>query len=113
VSVDDPDAEDTYRRPLEAAGYVLRVREPAHRMFRTPARDVHVHLWRAGSDDEHRHLLFRDRLRSNADDRNEYERIKRSLVGHYRDMNHYAEAKTDVIRTILTRASGSDAGPTT
>jgi GrpB-like predicted nucleotidyltransferase (UPF0157 family) len=113
VTVDDPDDEDAYRRPLEEAGYVLRVREPAHRMFRTPARDVHVHIWRAGSDDEHRHILFRDRLRSNADDRDEYERTKRSLVGHYRDMNHYAEAKTAVIRTILTRASDPGTGPTT
>jgi GrpB-like predicted nucleotidyltransferase (UPF0157 family) len=48
---------------VELVGYVLRVREPGHRMVRTPERDVHVHLWRAESDDVRRHLLFRDWLR--------------------------------------------------
>jgi GrpB-like predicted nucleotidyltransferase (UPF0157 family) len=110
VTVDDPNAEAAYGPALEEAGYVLRVREPGHRMFRTPAGDVHVHIWPAGSDDEHRHLAFRDRLRSNADDRAEYERTKRSLAGHYRDMNYYARAKTDVIARILARAP--EPGPT-
>ena len=104
VTVDDPDAESPYRERLEAAGYVLRVREPGHRMFRTPERDVHVHLWAAGGDDETRHLAFRDRLRSSAADRAEYERTKRDLAGRYRDMNDYAEAKSDVIGAIMRRA---------
>jgi GrpB-like predicted nucleotidyltransferase (UPF0157 family) len=105
VTVEDPDAETGYRAALEEAGYVLRVREPGHRMFRTPERDVHVHIWRAGGDDERRHLVFRDRLRADADDRADYERTKRSLVGRYTDMNHYAQAKTAVIERILGRAS--------
>ena len=33
---------------LERAGYVLRVREEGHRMFRTPELDVHVHVWPSG-----------------------------------------------------------------
>jgi GrpB-like predicted nucleotidyltransferase (UPF0157 family) len=41
VSVADPDNEELYAPPLKEAGYVLRVREPGHRMFRTPRRDVH------------------------------------------------------------------------
>ena len=109
VTVDDPDDENSYLPALVEAGYVLRVRKVGHRMFRTPSGDVHVHIWRAGSDDEHRHLLFRDRLRSNAADRTEYESTKRSLVGRYRDMNHYAEAKSDVIRSILRKASSPGA----
>ena len=52
LSVDDPEDESLYLSAMERAGYVLRVREPGHRMFRTPGRDVHVHVWKAGSDDE-------------------------------------------------------------
>jgi GrpB-like predicted nucleotidyltransferase (UPF0157 family) len=106
VSVDDPDDEAAIRQPLETVGYVLRVREPHHRMYRTPERDVHVHIWEAGGDDEERHLRFRDRLRSNAEARDRYERTKRALAGRYRDMNYYAEAKSAVIEEILEGVDG-------
>lgn len=69
VAVTDPDDESTYLPRMEAAGYVLRVREPGHRMLRTPERDVHVHIWPAGGEDERRDLVFRDRLRESAEDR--------------------------------------------
>ena len=72
LSVDDPEDESSYLPAMERAGYVLRVREPGHRMFRTSEGDVHVHVWKAGSDDEQRHIVFRDRLRSSAEDRAEY-----------------------------------------
>jgi GrpB-like predicted nucleotidyltransferase (UPF0157 family) len=72
VTVDDPDDDLAFVPSLIGAGYRLRVIEPEHRMFRTPTRDVHLHFWRAGSDDERRHLLFRDWLRENADDRERY-----------------------------------------
>ncbi len=36
LSVADVEDEALYVPPMEAAGYVLRVREPGHRMFRTP-----------------------------------------------------------------------------
>ncbi len=74
-------------------------------MFRTPERDVHVHVWRAGSHDEQRHVVFRDRLRSSAEDRAEYEQKKRELAKQFRDMNAYADAKSDVIEKIVSRAA--------
>ena len=90
--------------PLEAVGYVLRVREPNHLMVRTPELDVHVHLW-AESEDLDRHLLFRDWLRENADDRAKYEAVKRELATRtWPDMNEYAYAKSDVIIDITSRA---------
>lgn len=98
--------------PLEAAGYRLRVREPGHRMFRTPTRDVHVHLW-ADPADERRHVLFRDWLRVDAADRDLYERTKRELATHeWPDMNGYADAKSDVVAAILSRAETWAAGRT-
>lgn len=105
VSVADPDDEAAYVPDLQSAGYVLRVREPGHRMLRTPAFDVHVHVCALGSEWERRHLLFRDWLRHDAADRALYERTKRALAGReYADLNDYADAKTDVIEAIMRRA---------
>jgi GrpB-like predicted nucleotidyltransferase (UPF0157 family) len=105
VELDDPDDEGAYVRRMEAAGYVLRVREPRHRMFRTPERDVHVHVWPAGSDEADEYLLLRDRLRAHEGDRRLYEDAKRALAGRrWRDMNDYAEAKSTVIAEIKARA---------
>jgi GrpB-like predicted nucleotidyltransferase (UPF0157 family) len=94
---------------LEGAGYVLRVDEGAeHRMFRTPERDVHVHLWVAGSPDVTRHLEFRDRLRSSDADRDAYARLKRRLAEReWDDVNDYADAKGPLIGEILERARGA------
>ena len=90
--------------PLEAAGYELRVRAPGHRMLRTPARDVHVHLWTEPADVD-RHLLFRDWLRANTSDRDLYAATKRELASReWGDGNDYADAKSPVIRTITARA---------
>jgi GrpB-like predicted nucleotidyltransferase (UPF0157 family) len=93
VTVDDPNDEAAYLTPMQEAGYVLRVREVNHRMFRTPDWDVHVHIWAAGGDDEERHLVFRDHLRLSPDDRDAYAVLKRSLEGRWGDVNYYAEAK--------------------
>jgi GrpB-like predicted nucleotidyltransferase (UPF0157 family) len=105
VEVDDPEAEQLYAPQLESAGYRLRVREPRHRMFHTPARDVHVHIWPAGSPETLDYHLLRDWLRTHADDRRLYEGAKRALADrHWPDMNYYAEAKGPVIEEIKARA---------
>ncbi|HEV3155299.1 MAG TPA: GrpB family protein [Candidatus Baltobacteraceae bacterium] len=105
VGVDDVEREESFRPALEAAGYVLRVREPGHRMFRTPSADVHVHLWPAAGEDIARHLAFRDRLRENAADRALYDRTKRELAKrNWAVRNDYAEAKGEVIAQITQRA---------
>ncbi|NHD16449.1 MULTISPECIES: GrpB family protein [unclassified Actinopolyspora] len=105
VSVPDVTAEATYLGPLQRAGYRLRVREPGHRMLRTPARDVHVHVYDVGSDWERQHLLFRDWLRRDESDRARYARLKCELAGReWTDMNAYAAAKGPLIGEILARA---------
>ena len=81
----------------EAAGYVLRVREPdwnEHRMLRTPEMDVHIHIYSLGCPEIQRNLTFRDRLRRNAEDRASYGQIKRELAAKdWPDMNAYAEPR--------------------
>lgn len=89
VTVDDPDDDGSFAPALLDAGYQLRVREPRHRMFRTPGRDVQVHVWAAGSPDERRHIVFRDWLRVDEADRALHEDTKRGLAGRlWRDTNY-------------------------
>jgi len=74
-------------------------------MFRTPEKDVHVHIYSTGCREIQRNLLFRDRLRTNFDDRRRYEQTKRELaMQDWSDMNDYANAKTDVIESIIAAA---------
>lgn len=105
LSVDDVEDEGSYMGPMEKAGYVLRVREPGHRMFRTPELDVQIHVCATGSDWERRHLLFRDWLRRSPEDRARYEAAKRLLARReWGDMNQYADAKSSIIGEISERA---------
>lgn len=116
VLVADITAEEDYLDQLLCSGYELRVREPAHRLVRTLARDVQIHIHEAEDQGALDHLLFRDHLRSDTGDRELYERTKRALLSRdWPDMNAYAEAKTEVIVEIMERArcSTSDRRQTT
>ena len=107
VAVRDPD-DDRIVVALQRAGYVLRVREPGHRMLRTPALDVHVHVWAEADPEVDRCLRFRDRLRASAEDRSAYEGLKRALATRdWADLNEYANAKGPLIEAILARAATS------
>lgn len=97
--------EAAYFGALEQVGFVLRVREPGHRMLRTPKRDVHLHVYAPEDQAVADYLDLRDWLRESESDRALYESTKRDLARReWSDMNHYADAKSDVIRAILGRA---------
>lgn len=104
--VEESGNEASYLPQLERADYELRVREPdfeEHRMLRTPERDVHLHVFSNGSPEVARHLRFRDRLRESEADRKRYEEVKLKLASKsWSDMNAYANAKSDVIKDILS-----------
>lgn len=105
VAVADITAEEDYLDALLEAGYELRVREPGHRLVRTPARDVHVHILQEENPAIRDYILLRDHLCANADDRALYESTKRDLLTQsWEDMNAYAEAKGQVIAAIKARA---------
>jgi GrpB-like predicted nucleotidyltransferase (UPF0157 family) len=107
LEVPDSADEPAYGGDLEAAGYVLRIREPEwleHRMFRVPGR-VHVHVFSRDCPETHRMVAFRDHLRRHTDDRDLYARTKRDLAARdWKYMQQYADAKTDVVSAIMTRA---------
>jgi len=107
LAVADSRDECGYAPPLEAAGYVLRVREPdwhEHRLFKGPDTDVNLHVFSAGCVEIERMIRFRDHLRGNEPDRLLYERTKRELARRtWRYVQHYADAKTAVVDEIMGR----------
>jgi GrpB-like predicted nucleotidyltransferase (UPF0157 family) len=109
LAVQDSSDEDAYVPDLEAAGYVLRIREPdwyEHRLFKGPDTNVNLHTFSEGCDEVDRMLLFRDWLREQEDDRQRYERAKRELAAReWKYVQNYADAKSDVVREIVARAS--------
>jgi GrpB-like predicted nucleotidyltransferase (UPF0157 family) len=113
--VPDSSDEASYVAQLEAAGYVLQIREPdwyEHRVFKGPDTNTNVHVFSAGCPEVERMVAFRDWLRANPDDRALYEKAKRKLAGRtWQHVQHYADAKTDVVEEILARALAPDAGP--
>jgi GrpB-like predicted nucleotidyltransferase (UPF0157 family) len=108
LEVPDSAAESAYVPDLEAAGYVLRIREPGwfeHRMFRVPQGGVHLHVFSAGCSETERMVRFRDHLRADAADRDRYARVKRELSDRdWKYMQQYADAKSDVVADIMSRA---------
>jgi len=106
--VADSSDESAYVPELEAAGYVLRIREPdwhEHRLFKGPDTNVNVHTFSAGCDEVERMRSFRDWLRTHDDDRELYERSKRELAAHeWRYVQNYADAKSAVVEQIVSRA---------
>ena len=100
---------DAYRAPLEGLGYVFHAEnaERTKRYFREPPgmRRTHIHVRRAGSFSEQFALLFRDYLRSHADETDAYARLKYELAGRYRnDREGYVAAKQPYIYQVIARA---------
>ena len=112
LEVPDTAEEAAYLPAMEAAGYVLRLREPGwfqHRLLKGPDTDINLHVFSAGCPETDRMLGFRDRLRRHADERKLYMRVKRELAGRdWTSVQQYADAKTAVIGAILARAQGGD-----
>ncbi len=110
VAVADSADEGTYVPALEAAGWVLRLREPwseEHRVLRRSAPAADLHVFTAGSREIERLLRLRDHLRADPADRRRYETAKRRLAGRtWRFVQDYADAKAGVVEEILGRAAG-------
>ena len=111
VAVDDIHDVDSFVPELELAGYLH---------FRFPELDVddylvfvpadgstteHIQVCQRHSHQEHRHLAVRDYLRSNARERDAYERAKRSAAAAASgDRAQYSEAKDAFVKALERRA---------
>ena len=110
IALEVPDSSDeaAYVPDLEAAGYVLVIREPGwyqHRCLRGPDTVVNLHVYSPGCPEIERYLLFRERLRAHPDERARYQRVKRELAERdWTYVQEYADAKTEVVEGIIARA---------
>lgn len=108
--VADVTDEPAFVPDLAAAGYVLRIRESEpdwydHRVFKGPDTNVNLHVFSHGCVELERMVGFRDWLRTHDDDRQLYESTKRELIGRdWAYVQHYADAKTEVVESIIARA---------
>ena len=114
LEVPDSADESAYVPEMEAAGYVLRIREPEwfeHRLFKGPDTDVSLHVFTEGCAEVDQMLLFRDWLRTSAADRELYVTAKRELAARdWKYGQQYADAKTAVVHDIMSRAQAAADG---
>ena len=103
--VEDSADEPAYVSALGRAGYALRIREPSwyeHRMLKGREPEVNLHVFSRGCSEAARMVAFRDWLREHDEDRAAYASAKRELAGKtWKYVQHYADAKSDVVATIL------------
>jgi len=108
LAVPDSADESAFVPPMEAAGYVLRIREPdwfEHRLFKGPDTNVNLHVFSDGCPEIERMLAFRDRLRTHDDERIRYGDTKRELAAReWTYVQYYADAKGEVVEGIIARA---------
>lgn len=106
--------EPHYVPDMEAAGYVLRIREPGwyeHRAFKGAEPDSNVHVFSPGCPEIDRMLMFRNWLRWHDSDRALYERTKRELAQRiWKYVQNYADAKSVVVEEIVARAQAHVGG---
>lgn len=110
--VADSGDETAYLPHLEAAGFVLRVREPdweEHRCLRGTDPPSNLHVWSPGSQEPARHAAFRDWLIDHPDDREAYAALKRDLAAQgFTDAMQYNNAKAGLIYDIYDRIFVAD-----
>jgi GrpB-like predicted nucleotidyltransferase (UPF0157 family) len=106
--VADSSDEPAYVPRLEEQGFTLWIREPdwyEHRVLKAPDIPGNLHVFSEGCEEIEQMLLFRDWLRSHADDRLLYQETKRELAARtWKYTQNYADAKASVVREILDRA---------
>ncbi|MGC2289145.1 MAG: GrpB family protein [Thermoplasmata archaeon] len=109
--VADSADEPSYVPALEGAGYVLRIREVdwyQHRLLKGPDTNINLHVFSLRCPEIERVVTLRDRLRADPGERERYARAKRSLASRkWKYVQNYADAKSEIIETILSNASAS------
>ncbi len=114
LTVADPSDEAAYRGALEAAGFILVVRDPGwheHRCFRLEAPATNLHVFGPDCPETVRHRMFRDWLRGHPGDRALYRAAKEAAAAVTNDeggtVMDYNARKEGVIRAIYARAFAS------
>lgn len=112
LTVADSSDEDAWLPDLEAAGFVLRVREPdwqEHRMLRSEDPPANLHVFSVGALEPRRHRLFRDWLRTHPEDRDRYAEVKREVAARgFTDAMLYNNAKAGFVYDLYEKVFAGD-----
>lgn len=85
---------------------MIREERDRHRALKGPDTNVNLHVYSLDSLEIERYLTFRDHLRADNADRDLYASTKRELAARtWAYIQHYADAKNDVVDEILQRAT--------
>jgi GrpB-like predicted nucleotidyltransferase (UPF0157 family) len=108
LAVADSGDESAYVPLLANQGFALRIREPdwfEHRLMNASDVASNLHVFSFGCEEVTRMVVFRDWLRTHQEERQRYEDVKRELASRtWTHVQHYADAKSEVVREILGRA---------
>ena len=112
LTVADSADEASYVPALEAAGFVLRIREPEweeHRLLTFEAPATNLHVFPPGTPEPARHRMFRDWLRAHPEDRETYAELKTQLGSRsFRSGMDYNNHKGDLVYDIYERIFAAD-----
>ncbi|MGB0101229.1 MAG: GrpB family protein [Nocardioides sp.] len=112
LTVADSGDEDAWLPALEAAGFVLRVREPdweEHRCLRGSEPTTNLHVFSPGAREPQRHRLFRDWLRAHPEDRDRYAEVKRAVAARgFTDAMLYNNEKAGFVYDLYESAFTAD-----
>ncbi len=107
--------------PLQALGYEYRGeagipgrlffrkltdRPDAGQTYDGVSRTHHLHMYETKHEEWARHLVFRDYLREHKDVARQYADLKKRLAAELgRDLEGYADAKSEFVRSVLAKAA--------
>jgi GrpB-like predicted nucleotidyltransferase (UPF0157 family) len=113
VGVRELELTDEQIAAMEGLGYEYlgEFGLPGRLYFRKVARLYHVHVVEHGGEHWERQLVFRDALRTDPEERQRYDELKRRLAaeGHPREV--YTDLKTPFIRAVEARARARGVRP--
>ena len=111
VIVADPAEEQNWLGNMERAGFVLTVREPwwhEHRMLKSIEPAGNIHVFGPDAPEPWKHRIFRDHLRRDESDREQYAKVKSEAATQSNSVGEtvmqYNQRKHDVIQSIYQRA---------
>ena len=108
ILLSDPNDFEALENALDSIGLEYRGDKGTnggHLFIRESGPEIrthHIHVYFAGASEWDRYIIFRDRLRSNPDLRDEYAALKRDLARRYEDDRFaYMAGKTDFVNRVL------------
>lgn len=112
IGLPDFSVADQFVTRIEALGYEYikkyEVEMPFRRFFVKNLQGIRthqIHMVEIGGEFWARHLLFRDYLRQNPEAAQRYSALKKQLAEReWEDVNEYADAKTEFIRSVENKA---------